>query len=140
MSLGGFGDGITVGATNEYAIHVINPDASEVTKAAHRDDQFFARLACGHHEIGTRHARSHCDERRRRRHAQDDDQRRRARNRRSGQHRRQHGRTRFRRGTLRVRTGFTDDLSLRTIRFLQGGGTIDTAGLDLTFAKTPLAR
>ena len=37
-------------------------------------------------------------------------------------------------GTLRVGTGFADDLSGRTITFLSGGGTLDTNGVDLTLA------
>lgn len=37
-------------------------------------------------------------------------------------------------GTLRLGAGFTDDVSQRTISFLQGGGTIDTNGVDLTLA------
>lgn len=37
-------------------------------------------------------------------------------------------------GTLRFGTGLTDDISLRTISFLQGGGTIDTNGIDLALA------
>lgn len=37
-------------------------------------------------------------------------------------------------GTLRVGAGFTDDLSQRAISFLNGGGTLDTNGIDLTLA------
>jgi len=37
-------------------------------------------------------------------------------------------------GTLRLGAGFADDISTRTIRLLQGGGTIDTNGADLTLA------
>lgn len=39
-------------------------------------------------------------------------------------------------GTLRLGTGFTDDISLRTILFLQGGATIDTRGNDLALARS----
>lgn len=37
-------------------------------------------------------------------------------------------------GTLRFGAGLTDDISLRTITFLDGGGTIDTNGIDLALA------
>jgi fibronectin-binding autotransporter adhesin len=37
-------------------------------------------------------------------------------------------------GTLRLGSGLTDDISLRTISFLAGGGTIDTNGVDLVLA------
>ncbi len=37
-------------------------------------------------------------------------------------------------GTLRLGAGFSDDLSTRAIRFLAGGGTLDTNGLDLVLA------
>ncbi|MFZ9979471.1 MAG: autotransporter-associated beta strand repeat-containing protein [Opitutales bacterium] len=37
-------------------------------------------------------------------------------------------------GTLRLGSGFTDDVSLRTITFLTGGGTLDTNGVDLALA------
>ena len=39
-------------------------------------------------------------------------------------------------GTLRLGAGFTDDISLRTILFLQGGATIDTNGNDLSLAHS----
>lgn len=39
-------------------------------------------------------------------------------------------------GTLRLGAGFTDDLSTRTISFLPGGGTLDTNGIDLTLAAS----
>lgn len=39
-------------------------------------------------------------------------------------------------GTLRLGAGFTDDISLRTISFLQGGGTINTNGSDLMLAQS----
>ena len=39
-------------------------------------------------------------------------------------------------GTLRLGAGFTDDISLRTIIFLQGGATIDTNGNDLSLASS----
>jgi len=39
-------------------------------------------------------------------------------------------------GTLRLGAGFTDDISLRTILFLQGGATIDTNGNDLILAHS----
>jgi fibronectin-binding autotransporter adhesin len=39
-------------------------------------------------------------------------------------------------GTLRLGAGFSDDISLRTISFLQGGGTIDTNGNDLVLAQS----
>ena len=37
-------------------------------------------------------------------------------------------------GTLRLGAGFADDLSQRTVSFLQGGGTLDTNGVDITLA------
>ena len=37
-------------------------------------------------------------------------------------------------GTLRLGAGFTDDLSTRSITFLEGGGTLDTNGVDLALA------
>lgn len=37
-------------------------------------------------------------------------------------------------GTLRLGAGFVDDLSTRTISFLNGGGTLDTNGIDLALA------
>ena len=37
-------------------------------------------------------------------------------------------------GTLRLGSGFTDDVSLRTITFLAGGGSLDTNGVDLALA------
>lgn len=39
-------------------------------------------------------------------------------------------------GTLRLASGFTDDISLRTITFLQGGAVIDTNGNDLTLSQS----
>jgi autotransporter-associated beta strand protein len=39
-------------------------------------------------------------------------------------------------GTLRLGPGFSDDLSLRDIRFLTGGGTIDTNGTDLILSAS----
>jgi len=39
-------------------------------------------------------------------------------------------------GTLRLGAGFTDDISLRTITFLQGGATIDTNGNDLGLSQS----
>lgn len=39
-------------------------------------------------------------------------------------------------GTLRLGAGLTDDISLRSISFLTGGGTIDTNGVDLTLANS----
>lgn len=39
-------------------------------------------------------------------------------------------------GTLRLGTGFTDDVSLRAITILQGGATIDTNGIDLALANS----
>jgi len=39
-------------------------------------------------------------------------------------------------GTLRLGTGFTDDISSRSISFLLGGGTLDTNGIDLTLANS----
>ncbi|MEZ5387264.1 MAG: autotransporter-associated beta strand repeat-containing protein [Prosthecobacter sp.] len=38
-------------------------------------------------------------------------------------------------GTLRLGAGFTDDLSLRSITLFDGGGTIDTNGIDLALAN-----
>jgi autotransporter-associated beta strand protein len=38
-------------------------------------------------------------------------------------------------GTLRLGTGFTDDISLRTVSFLRGGGTIDTNGISLSLTN-----
>ena len=37
-------------------------------------------------------------------------------------------------GTLRLGAGFADDLTQRTVSFLQGGGTLDTNGVDITLA------
>lgn len=39
-------------------------------------------------------------------------------------------------GTLRLGSGFADDLSNRTISFLTGGGTLDTNGIDVTLANS----
>lgn len=39
-------------------------------------------------------------------------------------------------GTLRLGAGFSDDISLRTITFLQGGATIDTNGNDLGVSQS----
>jgi autotransporter-associated beta strand protein len=39
-------------------------------------------------------------------------------------------------GALRFGSGFADDLSTRTIRFLNGGGTLDTNGQDLVLANS----
>jgi fibronectin-binding autotransporter adhesin len=39
-------------------------------------------------------------------------------------------------GTLRLGTGFTDDLSDRSMTFLLGGGTLDTNGMDLDLANS----
>ena len=39
-------------------------------------------------------------------------------------------------GTLRLGTGLTDDISTRTISFLNGGGTIDTNNVNLTLANS----
>ncbi|MBV6500122.1 MAG: hypothetical protein CJBNEKGG_02590 [Prosthecobacter sp.] len=39
-------------------------------------------------------------------------------------------------GSLRLGAGFVDDLSTRTITFLTGGGTIDTNGIDTSLAAT----
>ncbi len=39
-------------------------------------------------------------------------------------------------GTLRLGTGFADDLTDRTISFLTGGATLDTNGIDITFANS----
>ena len=39
-------------------------------------------------------------------------------------------------GALRLGVGFTDDISTRSISFLQGGGTIDTNGIDLALANS----
>ncbi|MCB1228570.1 MAG: autotransporter-associated beta strand repeat-containing protein [Verrucomicrobiales bacterium] len=38
-------------------------------------------------------------------------------------------------GTLRIGAGFVDDISTRTISVLTGGGTIDTAGVNITVAN-----
>lgn len=38
-------------------------------------------------------------------------------------------------GTLRLASGFLDDLSLRSVTILQGGGTLDTNGLDLNLTN-----
>ncbi|MCX6855571.1 MAG: autotransporter-associated beta strand repeat-containing protein [Verrucomicrobia bacterium] len=39
-------------------------------------------------------------------------------------------------GTLRLGSTLTDDISLRTVTYLQGGGTIDTNGINLTLANS----
>jgi autotransporter-associated beta strand protein len=39
-------------------------------------------------------------------------------------------------GTMRLGTGFADDLSSRSISFLTGGGTLDTNGIDISLANS----
>lgn len=136
ITLGGFDAGITVGATNEYVIHVVNPDAGAPTKA------LTATIASPLTSMAdiTKSGRGTLILS--------------AANTAGGGANRttinegileisdldniggDTGALVFAGGTLRLGTTLTDDISLRTITLLDGGGTIDTNTIDLALANS----
>ncbi len=135
-TLGGFDGGITVGATNEYVIHVVNPSAvtttstlsatiaSPLTSVADITKSGRGTLVLsGNNTAGGGARRTTLNE--------------------GvlqvanlGNIGGNSGALFFAGGALRLATGFNEDLSTRTITFLNGGGTLDTNGNDLTLANT----
>ncbi len=136
ITLGGFADGITVGGSNEYVIHVFNPDASDATKAltaaitspltSAADITKSGRgilILSGTNTAGGAAFQTTINEGTLQ--IADLD------NIGGGT-----GNLVFAGGTLRLGTGFTDDLSTRTISFLLGGGILDTNGNDAALTNS----
>jgi autotransporter-associated beta strand protein len=135
-TLGGFNSGITVGSTNEYVIHVVNPSSAATTSiltatiasplTSSADITKAGRGTVILNQVNTA----------------------------GGGVRRTTlnegtleiadldnigggtGGLVFAGGTLRLGAGLTDDISSRTISFQLGGGTLDTNGIDLALANT----
>jgi autotransporter-associated beta strand protein len=136
INLGGFDSGISVGGTNEYVIHVIDPSsaatpptlaatiASALTSVADITKSGRGTLILsGNNTAGGNTRKTTINEGILE--ITDLD------NIGGGT-----GALVFAGGTLRLGTGFADDLSSRTISFLQGGGTIDTQGANYTLANS----
>lgn len=136
ITLGGFDSGITVGATNEYIIHVVNPDAGTPTKAltatisssltSAADITKSGRgtlILSGLNTAGGGGNKTTINEGILEIADLDNI---------GGDT----GSLVFAGGTLRLGTGLTDDISLRAITLLDAGGTIDTNGIDLVLANS----
>ena len=136
ITLGGFADGITVGGSNEYVIHVVNPDASDATKAltaaitspltSAADITKSGRgilILSGTNTAGGAAFQTTINEGALQIADLDNI---------GGST----GRLVFAGGALRLGTGFADDLSTRTISFLLGGGTLDTNGNDVALTNS----
>jgi fibronectin-binding autotransporter adhesin len=134
--LGGFDSGITVGGTNEYVIHVVNPSSAATTSmltatissplTSSADITKSGRgtlILSGSNTAGGGANKTTINEGALQIGDLD--------NIGGGT-----GNLVFAGGTLRLGAGFTDDLSTRTISFLLGGGTLDTNGIDLTLANS----
>jgi fibronectin-binding autotransporter adhesin len=137
LTLGGFDSGITVGGTNEYVIHVVNPDTATPTKAlsatisspltSTADITKSGRgtlILSGTNTAGGNTMKTVINEGTLQIADLDN----------IGGNT---GGLVFAGGTLQLGPTFnvgTDDVSGRTITYLQGGGTIDTNGLSPTFA------
>ncbi|MDZ4402047.1 autotransporter-associated beta strand repeat-containing protein [Prosthecobacter sp.] len=136
ITFGGFDSGITVGATNEYVIHVVNPDsgaptkaltatisspltsAADITKSGRGTLILSAVNTAGGGANKTTVNEGILE-------IADLDN--------IGGNT---GSLVFAGGTLRLGTTLTDDISLRTITLLDGGGTIDTNTIDLALANS----
>jgi autotransporter-associated beta strand protein len=134
VTLGGFDDGITAGSSGEYVIHVVNPSSVATTPvltatisaplASAADLTKSGRgtlILTGANAAGGGARRTTINEGVLQ--IGDLDQIGGA-----------TGALVFAGGTLRLADGFADDLSLRTISLLAGGGAIDTNGIDLALA------
>jgi len=136
LTLGGFDSGITVGATNEYVIHVVNPDAGTPTKALSATISSNLTSSAditksGRGELilsGTNTAGGGSNKTTLNEGALEIAN--------LGNIGGVTGDLVFAGGTLRLGSGFVDDLSTRTISFLLGGATIDTNGIDLALANS----
>jgi autotransporter-associated beta strand protein len=135
ITLGGFGGGITVGSTGEYVIHVVNPSAlaatpvltatissnltsnADITKAGRG-----VLILSGTNTAGGGTKKTTINEGVLEIGDLDN----------IGGNT---GAVVFAGGTLRLGTGFADDLSVRPVTMLQGGGTIDTNGGTYIFAN-----
>jgi len=135
-TLGGFDSGITVGGTNEYLFYVVNPSsaattstltatiASPLTSAADITKSGRGTLVLtGVNTAGGGARRITINEGTLEIVDLDN----------IGGNT---GSLVFAGGTLRLGTGFADDISTRTINFLEGGGTIDTQGANYTLANS----
>ncbi len=139
ITLGGFDAGITVGGTNEYVIHVVNPDAgaptkaltatisspltstADITKSGRGMLTFASALLVN--TAGGGANKTTINEGTLEIFDLDN----------IGGNT---GGLVFAGGTLRLGTGLTDDVSLRTITWLDGGGTIDTNNINLVLANS----
>ncbi|MCB1203857.1 MAG: autotransporter-associated beta strand repeat-containing protein [Verrucomicrobiae bacterium] len=136
INLGGFEGGVSVGATNEYVIHVVNPSAAattavltatisspltslaDITKSGRG-----ALVLSGINTAGGGVNRTTINEGILEISDLDNI---------GGNS----GALVFAGGILRLGAGLTDDISLRTITLLDAGGTIDTNGIDLAFGNS----
>ncbi len=135
-TLGGFNSGITVGGTNEYVIHVVNPSsaattstltatiASPLTSSADITKSGRGTLVLNQVNTAGGGANKTTLNEGTLEIADLD-------NIGGGT-----GGLVFAGGTLRLGAGLTDDLSTRTISFLLGGGTLNTNGIDLALANS----
>jgi hypothetical protein len=135
-TLGGFNSGITVGGTNEYVIHVVNPSsaattstltatiASPLTSSADITKSGRGTLILNQVNTAGGGARRTTLNEGTLEIADLD-------NIGGGT-----GGLVFAGGTLRLGAGLTDDISTRTISFLLGGGSLDTNGIDLALANS----
>lgn len=135
-TLGGFDDGISVGSTNEYVFHVVNPSSAadtptltatiasplistaDITKSGRGTLVLSGSNTAGGGSNKTTLNEGVLE-------ITDLDNI-------GGDT----GDLVFAGGTLRLGAGLTDDLSLRNIVFFNGGGTIDTNGVDLALANS----
>lgn len=135
-TLGGFDSGITVGGTNEYVIHVVNPSsatttstltatiASPLTSSADITKSGRGTLILsGTNTAGGGANKTTLNEGLLQISDLDNI---------GGNS----GALVFAGGGLRFGAGLTDDISLRTISILQGGATLDTNGVDLALANS----
>jgi autotransporter-associated beta strand protein len=135
-TLGGFNSGITVGGTNEYVIHVVNPSsaantstltatlASPLTSSADITKSGRGTLILNQvNTAGGGSNKTTLNEGLLQISDLDN----------IGGNT---GALVFAGGGLRFGAGFTDDISLRTISFLIGGATLDTNGINLTLANS----
>jgi len=134
--LSGFDSGITVGGTNEYVIHVVNPSsatttstltatiASPLTSAADITKSGRGTLILNQINAAGGGSRKTTINEGTLEIADLD-------NIGGGT-----GALVFAGGTLRLGTGFADDLSTRTVSFLTGGATLDTNGNNITLANS----
>jgi autotransporter-associated beta strand protein len=136
VTLNGFDNGLSVGATNEYIFHVVNPTAAanppvltatvgsslvssaNITKSGLGTLVLSATNAAGGGAFRTTLNQGTLE-------IADLDNI-------GGST----GGLVFAGGSLRLGAGFADDLSTRTITFLTGGGTLDTNGIDVSLAAS----